>query len=165
MWWRTIPIWEGFTRSALSLLAIAVSRSETLMRWPKPFAISLERLVSASRRLAFGNRLKQEVQTGCEAKCRGKPALIQRLARCILEAPDHRGVGTALTLLHGFIKDEDTDGERDAVDRCARRREVSRWPARHPARVLPRQTLNRRVLSSQSPSPDLLVCPTLDYRC
>ena len=108
MWWRTIPIWEGFTRSALSLLAIrcrqqvgdAHALAETFCDFVGEVGIGFTPS-------GFGNRLKQEVQTGCEAKCRGKPALIQRLARCILEAPDHRGVGTALTLLHGFIKDEE----------------------------------------------------------
>lgn len=108
MWGRTIPIWEGFTRSALSQLAINCRRhigdAEALA---ETFCEFVGEVGIGFTPSGFGNRLKQEIQTGCVARCRGKPALIQRLARCLLEAPDHRGVGAALNLLHGFIKDEE----------------------------------------------------------
>ncbi|WP_413704265.1 hypothetical protein [Pseudomonas sp. Pseusp16] len=77
------------------------------MLWPKPFAISLERLEIGFTPSGFRNRLKQEIQSGDAAKYPGKPALIQRLGRCLFEDHDHRGIGAALNLLHGFIKNEE----------------------------------------------------------
>ena len=41
---------------------------------------------------AFGNRFKHEVQNGCFKKTTGKPALIQELAKCLVDDPSHRGV-------------------------------------------------------------------------
>lgn len=108
MWWRTIPIWEGFTRSALSQLAVSCRRYiGDALALAKSFCEFVGEVGIGFTPSDFGNRLKQEIQTGCAVRCRGKPALIQRLARCLLEAPDHRGVGAALNLLHGFIKDEE----------------------------------------------------------
>ncbi|MBE8589812.1 ATP-dependent helicase [Pseudomonas sp. MAFF 301449] len=108
MWGRTIPIWEGFTRSALSLLAISCRQhAGNANALAGAFCDFIGEIGIGFTPSSFGNRLKQEVQTGCAVRCRGKPALIQRLGLCLLETPDHRGVGTALNLLHGFIRDEE----------------------------------------------------------
>ena len=45
---------------------------------------------------AFGNRFEHEVREGCVKTCRGKPALIQQLARFLVDEPDHHGVSRML---------------------------------------------------------------------
>lgn len=108
MWGRTIPIWEGFTRSALSSFAIRCHQQVgDAYALAGTFCDFVGEVGVGFTPSGFGNRLKHEVLTGCEAKCRAKPALLQQLARCILDVPSHRGVGTALTLLHRFIKHEE----------------------------------------------------------
>jgi DNA helicase-2/ATP-dependent DNA helicase PcrA len=54
---------------------------------------------------AFGDRFQKEVQDGCVARCRGKPAVIQELARLVVAEPDHRGVGKMLRRLVELRKD------------------------------------------------------------
>ena len=48
---------------------------------------------------AFGNRFKQEVQNACVKTTKGKPALVQGLARCLVDDPTHRGVAAVLERL------------------------------------------------------------------
>ncbi len=108
MWGRTVPIWEGFTRSALSKL---VMRCSAQIGNPNALVDAFCDFVGevgiGFTPSAFGDRLKKEVQDGCEAKCRGKPVLIQHIGRCFLNSPDHRGISAALSLVQGYIKQED----------------------------------------------------------
>lgn len=55
---------------------------------------------------AFGDVLLREATEGCVAKRRSKPALIQQLARCLVEDPTHRGVSNLLKQLADLRKDE-----------------------------------------------------------
>jgi len=108
MWGRSIPIWEGFTRPALSQLAIRCrQQAGNALALAECFCDFVGEVGIGFTPSAFGNRLKQEVRTECLRPCRGKPALIQNLALCFLQQPDHRGMGRALNLLHGMIKDEE----------------------------------------------------------
>lgn len=52
----------------------------------------------------FATRLRDEVARGCSKPARGKPALIQSLARRILEQPNHAGVGAFLQYLQRATK-------------------------------------------------------------
>jgi DNA helicase-2/ATP-dependent DNA helicase PcrA len=47
----------------------------------------------------FGDLLVREAKEGCGRSTSGKPAAIQAMARRIVDAPDHRGVASALRLL------------------------------------------------------------------
>jgi len=48
---------------------------------------------------AFGDRFEQEARDRCTGRCRGKPAMIQELARFVVAEADHRGVAKMLRRL------------------------------------------------------------------
>jgi len=54
----------------------------------------------------FGTRFRGEVVSGCVKPTRGKPKLIQALARRIVEQPNHTGVAAFLRDLHDATKSQ-----------------------------------------------------------
>jgi DNA helicase-2/ATP-dependent DNA helicase PcrA len=88
---RRIPLREGHTRSALEGLVDAMSDGRgdaaALAAAVVGFMNEIGKGFSPS---AFGDRFEKEVREGCSAKSRGKPAMIQDLARFLLMEPDHR---------------------------------------------------------------------------
>ncbi|MDH8013885.1 hypothetical protein QIH10_27480, partial [Klebsiella pneumoniae] len=82
---RRILLWEGHTRSALEALVDAVRVGQgdvsALAAAVVVFMNEIGKGVSPS---AFGDRFEKEVREGCSARSRGKPAMIQELARYLL---------------------------------------------------------------------------------
>lgn len=103
-WGARIPIWEGYTRSALGdLLAacrIGAGDPVALGRSVCTFLADVGKGFSAT---AFGNRLIQELETNCARPSRGKPAEIQSIAQLILQRPNHVGVGEAIDRVHNLM--------------------------------------------------------------
>ncbi|MEP1832080.1 MAG: UvrD-helicase domain-containing protein [Hyphomonas sp.] len=103
-WNRRIPIWEGHTRDALSVLLTdvqsvdgnAVIAGEALTR----FMSSVAKGLSAS---THGNTLRAEIECGCAKDRKGKPGNIQILARMLLEEPNHVGISRAIGAIDQFI--------------------------------------------------------------
>lgn len=103
-WNRQIPIWEGHTRDALSVLLTdiqsvngdAVKAGEALTR----FMSSIAKGFSAS---THGNTLKAEIECGCAKARTGKPGNIQSLARTLLEEPNHVGISKAIKTIEQYI--------------------------------------------------------------
>lgn len=110
-WGRRIPVWEGHTRSALADLVQTVQAhkgdAEQLAQGVLRFASSV--VGSGFSASSHGDRLVKEVRDGCAKSARGKPGNIQRLARHILETPDHQGVALALAELSDLV-DAKADG-------------------------------------------------------
>jgi hypothetical protein len=106
---RSIPLWEGHTRDALTALVAAVSDSAgdlpSVAQALTAFLADVSVGLSAT---SFGAAFHNEVTTGCVARRRLKPAKIQNLARLLIEQPNHKGVAAVITALHGLIK-EDSD--------------------------------------------------------
>ena len=104
-WDRRIPIWEGHTRSALADLVRTVREQAgqpvEIAQGVLTFAGAIGVGFSPS---SHGERLVKEVREGCARPARGKPALIQRLARHITDEPNHHGVAGALSELHDLIE-------------------------------------------------------------
>lgn len=97
---RRLPLWEGHTRPALEAFLDA-----TLAHRGKPTELA-QTLVGFMGEVgkgfspsAFGDRLIREASEGCTRQTTGKPAAIQRIARHIVETPDHRGMAAALRSL------------------------------------------------------------------
>src|SRR3982751_179769 len=94
---RRIPLWEGHTRPGLDKLVDTMSISHgdgpALAKALVSFMEDVGKGFSPS---AFGRAFVEEVCNGCVKKCRGKPALIQDLARLIVNYPSHRGVAKVL---------------------------------------------------------------------
>jgi AAA domain/UvrD-like helicase C-terminal domain len=105
-WNRRIPIWEGHTRDALSLL-VEVLRVST----GHP-ALLTEGLTAFVNSVAVGftkvnsDRLLHEITTGAVRSTTGVPANIQAIARCLLLEPTHIGIADALALIQAFIENK-----------------------------------------------------------
>jgi UvrD-like helicase family protein len=104
---RKIPLWEGYTRTALEklteILGSGSGKPEIIARAIVSFMGSVGKGFSPS---AFGDRFEQEVREGCIKAARGKPATIQSLARSIIEEPDHRGIAKMLRHLVELSKND-----------------------------------------------------------
>ena len=116
---RRVPLWEGYTRHSLERLVEAANASAGnatgLAAAVVDFMTSVGKGFSWS---AFGNRFKEEVQTACARKTTGKPALIQALARRLVDDPSHRGVAAVLQRI-AQLKSSETAFGNVEVD-CAR---------------------------------------------
>ncbi|MGD0680088.1 MAG: ATP-dependent helicase [Polyangiaceae bacterium] len=94
---RRLPLWEGHVRNGLERLVRAVrgaqGNAEPVASAVVTFMGDIGVGFSPS---AYGSRLQQEARDRCAKVARGKPALVQELARLLVEEPNHRGVGRML---------------------------------------------------------------------
>lgn len=101
---RSVRIWEGHGREALSSLVRSVEDSSGT---PSGIVEALLSFVDGTctgfTASMHGRRLRQEVQDGCSKPGRGLPAHLQAIGRFILDEPNHRGLSRSLTLLRGHI--------------------------------------------------------------
>ena len=97
---RSVPLWEGYTRPGLDRLVEALNVS-TGDRAALATAVVtfMDDVGKGFSKSAFGNRFEREVQDGCVKKTKGKPLLIQELARCLVDDQSHRGVAAMLQRL------------------------------------------------------------------
>jgi DNA helicase-2/ATP-dependent DNA helicase PcrA len=103
-WNRGIPIWEGHTREALDELANAISaQTGDSARLADALVTFLGKVAVGFTPTSHGNRLNQEIAEGCVRQTSGKPALIQVMARLILDDPNHVGISRCLKLLSELI--------------------------------------------------------------
>jgi hypothetical protein len=104
---RRIPIWEGYTRDTLNTLIDAIElHSGDAVAITKSMVIFLDAVAIGFTPSAYGNSLQQEVRDRCAARRRGKPAELQKLARLLIESPDHRGIARALRKLEDLARNE-----------------------------------------------------------
>lgn len=107
LFYRRILLWEGHTRPSLERLAKAMSmyqgNSLLLAEAINTFMKQVGKGFSTSE---FGGQFVNEVRTGCATRRRGKPALIQELARILIDDPSHCGVSKVLSQLREFMKDQ-----------------------------------------------------------
>ena len=127
MWGRQIPIWEGHVRDGLGALVTAIATNRG-----SPVAIAnavvafLGAVSVGFSPSSHGNILVREVGQNCEKKRRGKPALLQGLAACILEQPDHLGVAKCLQGLAKLTEDRVAGFEHVAFDNYSEIRDAIR---------------------------------------
>lgn len=97
---RRIALWEGHVRNGLEKLVRSLAsgngKAEVLAAAMVIFMDEIGKGFSPS---AFGNRFEQEAREGCTGNAKGKPAVLQDLARCIVDEPAHHGVAKALAKL------------------------------------------------------------------
>lgn len=117
---RRIPLWEGHTRSALESLADAVrAGTGNCAVLAAAVVVFMNEIGKGFSPSAFGDRFEKEAREGCSAKSRGKPAVIQELARHLLAEPDHRGIAKMLRHLDE-LKHSDSDFSDIEMD-CRRK--------------------------------------------
>lgn len=106
---RRIPLWEGHTRSALEGLVDAVRAGQgNVSALAAATIVFMNEIGKGFSPSSFGDRFEKEAREGCSAQTRGKPAMIQELARHLLAEPDHRGVAKMLRRL-AELKQSDSD--------------------------------------------------------
>lgn len=97
---RRIPLWEGHVRDHLAALVVATKDNAGtpggLARGTLTF---LQNVGSGFTPSDQGKILIDEAENGCTGRRRGKPELVQSMARAIVEQPDHKGVASALDRL------------------------------------------------------------------
>ncbi|MBA8862446.1 DNA helicase-2/ATP-dependent DNA helicase PcrA [Ochrobactrum anthropi] len=104
---RSMPIWEGNTRSALPTLAERLAGCTDDAAAAADAAIAfVQKVCTGFSNSQFATRFRAEVAGDCTAPARGKPAQIQALARLIVDQPNHMGVSAFLRSLFGAIKDQ-----------------------------------------------------------
>ena len=101
---RSMPIWEGHTRSALPGLVQSLTTCDDAAAVAKAAVAFVQGVCTGFSDSQFATRFRDEVASRCAKPARGKPALIQLLARRIVEQPDHVGVGAFLQDLQRATK-------------------------------------------------------------
>jgi len=102
---RSISVWEGHTRDALdSLVAGLVAHKGDARASAEAMIEFLGEVAVGFSPSAYGNIILQEIASNCSTTRRGKPAIIQNLARLIANSPDHRGVTAALKQISQLIE-------------------------------------------------------------
>jgi hypothetical protein len=100
---RSMPIWEGHTRSALLGFVSALAAPESSTVVADAVVAFLQEVATGFSNGLFADRFRQEVAGDAVGRARGKPAQIQGLARLVVEHPNHRGAALCLRALHELI--------------------------------------------------------------
>lgn len=124
--YRTVPIWEGHTREALSdLVAASIKGRGDAVMIAQSFTRFIQAVGKGFSDSAFANRFMAEVRSGANKRCSGKPAHLQAMAKCLLESPDHIGLAKALSMLEA-LKGSDTSFAEVEIDMRREYREAIR---------------------------------------
>jgi hypothetical protein len=106
---RSLPVWEGHVRDGLTALVayakVNSGNAEALAAGTVKFMGAVATGFSPT---AFGNKLVEEARSGCVASRRGRPELVQSIARHLVESPDHRGVARALERVRDLALNDST---------------------------------------------------------
>lgn len=95
---RRFPIWEGHTRDELSALVLSCHEHQgDPVSLANAFVGFIQGVSKGFSDNAYADTFRDEIQNGCTGRRRKKPAIIQSLARILLESPDHRGVARAIS--------------------------------------------------------------------
>lgn len=106
-WGRSVPIWEGHTRNALSELVAKVQNVAGDAREVGRCLVKFMSEVGVGfTEASHGRCLVFEIDCRCIRAHAGKPGNIQALARLILEEPNHKGLAKAVMKMDEFIKSE-----------------------------------------------------------
>jgi len=97
---RRILLWEGYTRSALESFVQRFDKAKTPETVAKSILKFMDDVAVGFSPSGFGNRFESEVGSRCAKMARGKPALIQELAKLVIAEPNHRGASKMLKRLH-----------------------------------------------------------------
>lgn len=106
---RSIPIWEGHRRDALSeLIRACQACGGDPVATGEAFIEFIQTVSTGFSDSAYADLLRREITEGCSSRRKQKPAKIQELAQVIIESPDHRGAANALKKLDSFISADDS---------------------------------------------------------
>jgi hypothetical protein len=101
-----VPVWKSWSMSSL--------RTRMTGRpWPQPLSRFMSRVGKGFSPSAFGDRFTREAIEGCKTPCRGKPAVIQELAKFLVQECDHRGVAKMLRRLSEL---KEADGNFSGIE-------------------------------------------------
>jgi len=94
---RRVSIWEGHTREAMTSLVQAVqSNTGNAAGIAAAIASFMYKVSRGFTPSTYGKIFIAAVESQCSRPSRGKPAILQELARAVLDMPNHKGVGVVL---------------------------------------------------------------------
>jgi hypothetical protein len=108
---RSIPLWEGYTRTALDALVDTMQADGDAAAIAAGIVAFIGAVATGFSPSAFGDRFEQEVRDRCMSKARGKPATIQALAKLLVEEPNHQGAAKMLKRLHELVQSDPIFGD------------------------------------------------------
>ncbi len=115
--YRSMRIWEGHSRNALSALVASAERSQgSVADMTDAFISFVGATCTGFTASTHGQRIRKEVEDKCVKLTRGMPAELQALSRHLLERPDHQGVGLALAYLKGLIANKTAGFSQISID-------------------------------------------------
>lgn len=101
---RSIPIWEGHTRNAMTRLYFCCAENPgNPQAIASAFVNFVQTVAIGFTDSGFANVFRREVDESCTAVRKQKSAKIQNIAKLIVESPDHRGVARALGALNDLV--------------------------------------------------------------
>lgn len=101
---RTIPIWEGHTRNAMTRFYLCCAQNQgNPQAIASAFTDFVQTVSVGFTDSGFANVFRREVEESCTGVRKQKSAKIQNLAKLIVESPDHRGAARALTALNELV--------------------------------------------------------------
>jgi hypothetical protein len=111
---RRILLWEGHTRSSLEeLVNVIVANPDDRAALAAAIVTFMSRVGKGFSPSAFGDRFTREASEGCKTPCRGKPSVIQELAKFLVQECDHRGVAKMLRRLSEL---KEADGNFSGIE-------------------------------------------------
>lgn len=101
---RSIPIWEGHTRGAMTRLYFrCAEKSGNPPAIASAFVEFVQSVAIGFTDSGFANVFRREVDELCASVRKNRIAKIQRIAKPIVDSPDHRGVARALAALNELV--------------------------------------------------------------
>jgi hypothetical protein len=116
-WNRSLPIWEGHQRGALSAYVDALDTCKgNAIQVGVAVIDFLSSVGIGISTKSHGDRLIKEIDEECAKQTKGKPANIQSLARCVLSQPDHHGAAELLVKFKEMIAIKAAGFENAKID-------------------------------------------------
>lgn len=109
--YRRLPIWEGQVRPALDRLVLAChNHNGNALEVARATVTFLQTVMTGFTNNAFATVFIREVEVSCSTNARGKTVQLQRMARPIVDSPNHLGVAFALLVLKDLLQEDEPFG-------------------------------------------------------
>lgn len=106
-WNRRYSIWEGHTRYALTELLSALELDcGNAVALANATVTFLQKTCKGFAKSSHADRFLREAREGCVSSARGKPALLQAMAKELVDYPNHIGVSRCLQILNVLISEK-----------------------------------------------------------
>lgn len=152
-WNRTLPIWEGYQRPALTNLIDATERGVgDANAIGSAFVAFVQSVGVGFADASHADRFRKEIKENCATKAGGpKPKNLQSLAVHICQDPDHRGVARALRAFRRLVRDNSAGFDSVKIDQATEFAEATRLDAFDDCETAHDELARRRTHARREP--------------